>query len=352
MFHLLILHSFLVLSINRYYGFEITFYHTMDNLTILSISENPLSPLIGMLPISYTLVATFIIVEVFMDFINCCNTFTDSLILNTIEFWSKNSFEHIDVLLHGYEGTGAILQPSFEEALTEYDSIFHYIHETSKTLRTSKQIKELLKKFLSLNQQFLLLLQRLKFEGFNAYPILYEVVYHFIYEGQYIADLFRPLGFIVNKPNCSVIINTCYKANTYMQTNLECIYNNIYFWSIIGAEHTSILATISPIENDLPQKTKILLTEHANSFNAINYQLSTIYSRLNRNNLMNSFYEFITTNSNFLGLLENFETDDSPLLPAPLKTQLPQFFYTILTHIISEHTYIQTITYDFKKYFK
>ncbi len=287
-----------------------------------------------------------------MDFINCCNTFTDSLIINTIQFWSENSYEHIDVLLHGYEGSGAILQVSFQEKLQELYDSFQRIYQKSNCTHTSKQIKLLLKQFLALNQDFLFLLQRLKFEGFNAYPILYEIVYHVIYEGQYVADLFRPLGFIVNKPNSSVVINTTYKTNTYIQTNMECIYNNIYFWSLIGAQHTSIIATISPLENDLPQKTKALLTDYANSFNSINYQLSTIYCRLNRNNLMTSFYEFITTNSNFLGLLETINTNDNPLFPTEIKTKLPPLFYKILNHLIKEHTYIQTISYDFKKHFK
>ncbi|MDO5293930.1 MAG: hypothetical protein Q4F05_14420 [bacterium] len=287
-----------------------------------------------------------------MDFINCCNTFTDSLIINTIQFWSENSYEHIDVLLNGFGEAGAVLQSCFRDTLTDLFLEFETIYNTSKCTSKSKDIKSLLKQFLSQNQKFLGILQRLKFEGFNGYPILYESVYHFIYEQQYVADLFRPLGFIVNKRACSVIVNTCYKTNSYMQTNLECIYNNIYFWSLIGAEHTSIIATVSPLENQLPETTKSLLTNFANRFNSINYQLSTIYCRLNKNNLSNTFDEFVNINNDFLLTLLNFSDPDSAFIPVCLRSKLPDLFYSILNHLIAEHSYIKTISGDFQRFFE
>lgn len=284
-----------------------------------------------------------------MQFINCTSKFTDDLIINTIKFWSVNSYEHIDVLLNGYEGTGAVLFPPFQSTLENLSTDFKNVYQKTSEVKNSKEIRSLLVSFLDLNNQFLDLLQRLKFEGFNAYPILYETVYHFIYEQEYIADLFKPLGFSNHQQNSSVPINVYFRRLGSYKTMLECIYNHIYFWSIIAAEHTSIIATVSPAEDALPDYTKQLLTNYANQFNNINFQLSNIYANLSTSTLCPIFKDFRKLNATFLQLLEDFNKPNSALFPDSIKAQLPALFSGVLDHLIHEHQYVTSLCDDFEK---
>lgn len=284
-----------------------------------------------------------------MNYINCTIKLTDQLITDTIRFWSQNSFQHIDVLLNGYEGTGAVLYPSFQSTLKSLSTGFNDAFTQTDTIKNSKELKVLLKYFLDLNTQFIELLQRLKFEGFNGYPVLYETVYHFIYEQEYIAELFKQLGLTPNQKVTSVLINAFFKKANNYRTVLECIYSHIYFWSLIGAEHTSIIETVSPAEDALPAETKQILMDYNNRFNSINFQLSNAYSTLNEVTLCKIFKEFEETSNSFLMLLNDFKSPNSKLFPASIKSQLPSLFGDVSEHLINEHTYIASLCEDFEK---
>ncbi len=289
-----------------------------------------------------------------MEFISCNNRLGNEVVSNTLKFWSQNSFQHIDVLLNSYKGTGAILHVHFQKEFTRLFDEFQDIFKSLEWMSNTQNLKRKLNSFLNSNKQFITALERLKFEGFNGYPQLYQTVNHFIYEQEYVNQIFRKLSGNnrMLRENSSVVFNTIFNRKLYDKGVLYCIYSNVYFWSIIGAEHTSIIATASPEEDALPQQTKNLLMEFRNNFNKINYMLSTIYPKLTRKNLYNVYSKFNTLNDRFLILLKNFQTRNSDIFPESIKTKLPPLFFDVLQHLIDEHKYIKSLDKSFTKYLK
>lgn len=263
-------------------------------------------------------------------------SFIDALAIQSARFWAKNSYEHIDVLLNSAGPNGAILYDTFEETLKKLFKEYKEIYDELGNMRGDKSVCYLIKKFISINDYFIVLLERLKFEGFNGFPILFETTYHFIYEQKYIKEIFKPMLNLRDPSVKDVLITTKFRP---MGVALQCIYSQIYFWSIIGAEHPSIITNITATElQQLPERTREEFRNMTNAFNNIAYRLSSIYPKLNDDNMLQILTDFEKVNRDFLTLLNRFKNDPT-YLPQAVKSKLPDLFYGVLEHIIDEHKY-------------
>ena len=280
-----------------------------------------------------------------MDMFDCgIYSFVNAITIETIRYWSKNSYQHIDVLLNSATPNKGILFDSFNNDLKRLYKTFQNIYNELDDVKRDTNVYFMVKRFLIANDHFIILLQRLKFEGFNGFPILYQVTYHILYEQMYVKEIFRPLMCTGDVYPDNVIINSNFRRMALGTNPLQCIYGQIYFWSIIGAEHPSIIMNISPNEMEqLPKKIINEFNDIANRFNKINYKLSCIYSKLNMMNLSIILKDFCNVNEDFLVLLDRFK-DSAENLPANVKNNLPKLFFAILEHIIKEHEYAKLLT--------
>ncbi len=140
-----------------------------------------------------------------------------------------------------------------------------------------------------------------------------------------------------------VVINANFRKMGLGTNPLQCIYGQMYFWSIIGAEHPSLIMNVTPDEmKQLPKSTIKDFKQITNGFNSIAYRLSSIYPKLNENNLMDVLQDFRELNRKFLNLLSQFKSNPQ-YLPPFLKRQLPKLFFGVLEHIIDEHKYVEAL---------
>lgn len=267
---------------------------------------------------------------------------TEKILTSTINFWSENSYQHIDVLLNGHGGTGAVLYPTFEKELKMISDSFRTIQASAKENIPKKDLMSLTKKFTTTNNKLIKILERLRFEGFNGYPILFETVYHFTYEQKYANKLVEPMQQHQKQQPISSIFKTTFQQGLMHTTTLKCIYTQMYFWSLIGGQHPSLLITIPGASQALPDSIKMSFKEVTNKFNNINYQLSNTYNDLSKKSLYNIFKEFYMLNNEFLDILKDIKNK---------KPDLPDIFYGVLEHIIDEHEYIDSLIDDFKMFF-
>ena len=277
-----------------------------------------------------------------MKYINCMDKVVQTTLTNTINFWSENSYQHIDAIINGYSGSGAVLYPNFENELKNLSKEFMSIQQYSNSNLTRNDIMTLSKKFMITNNNFIKILERLKFEGFNGYPVLFETVYHFIYEQEYANKLIEPMHKLNNQMPTSSIFKTVFQQGLLKTNKLKCIYTQMYFWSIIGGQHPSILITISRASTVLPNSVKDEFKDVANKFNNINYELSNTYNNLSKKSLYSIFQDFYILNNNFLDILNDIKRNDQ---------ELPDIFYDVLNHVIDEHKYVDTLIDDFKMVF-
>ena len=277
-----------------------------------------------------------------MNYINCMDKITEKILLSTINFWSENSYQHIDVLINGHGGTGAILYPDFEKELKMLSDSFKTIQATANSNIQKKNLMSLAKKFTATNNKLIKILERLRFEGFNGYPILFETVYHFTYEQKYANKLIEPIQQKQKQEPISSIFKTNFQQGLMHATTLKCIYTQMYFWSLIGGQHPSLLITIPGASEVLPDKIKTGFKEVTNKFNNINYQLSSIYNNLSKRSLYNIYQDFYMLNNQFLDILKDIKSK---------RPDLPDIFYGVLDHIIDEHEYVDTLIDDFKMFF-
>lgn len=279
-----------------------------------------------------------------MDMFDCgIYSFVNTITIETIRFWAKNSYEHIEVLLNSAKPNGAILQESFEDEMKRLFTSFQSIYDDLGEVKRDTNVYYMVKRFLSVNDHFIALLERLKFEGYNGFPILYEATYHFLYEQMYVKEIFKPLMYTRDVHPQDVVINANFRKMGLGTNPLQCIYGQMYFWSIIGAEHPSLIMNVTPDEmKQLPKSTIKEFKQITNGFNSIAYGLSSIYPKLNDNNLMDVLQDFRELNRKFLNLLSQFKSNPQ-YLPPFLKRQLPKLFFGVLEHIIDEHKYVEAL---------
>lgn len=260
---------------------------------------------------------------------NCGNlSFGQKTTREAIEFWATNNKEHIEVLLNSAAGAGANLYPEFKQQLMSLKRDFSTIAEDAANNNMVMQ------RFMQKNKELIKLLERLKFEGYNGFPILYEAVLHFIYEAKYAADAINSI-YTIYGPS-SVLFTVRLRGMGVGSGLLECCYGQMYFWSLIGAQHPSLLMNVTPKEaSALPRNTRELLWSFTNDFNRLTYSLSGMYPKLNRNGLLKIHDEYMELNEEFLRFLNNFKTNQT-MVPYTLRPTLPQLFTGVLDHIIHE----------------
>lgn len=274
-----------------------------------------------------------------MNFINCGNKASPELLKSTLIFWSENSFQHITSLLRSPNGTTAILQPFFKEQLHLYYDEFLNINKILKENGLSNAVYN---RFIRLNFDFVLLLERIKYEGFSGYPVLQQSVFHYIYEGRYINAVLN-----IKNPVGNPLI-TAYFAPFYNQ-NINCFYNQMYFWSIIGAMHPSLLMGNNAFYNAINGYAKEFLTEVSNSFNFINFRLSSLKRPVKLKALSEVFYEFSALNDSFLEFLGEVKRNSAKIFLSPMVTRLPATFYAGVDHQIAEHTLVAEMNQNIEK---
>ena len=268
---------------------------------------------------------------------------SNTLFADTLTFWSEHTSKHISILLSIAEGTGAVLFYDFKKSLLELRETFNQLHTQLLTQKDNSLSKTLAPKFLTANKHFITILERLKFEGFNGYPILIELIYHFILEASYAQKVLSYRGY--QSPACSTPFTTT--LNLPFKSTLHAISTHLYIFSLCSAQHTSVILNISPLEILLPESTRHLLQTQKNEFNGINFDISQAYDSLTSAILSKQVHSFTELNTKFCDLLSDFKCPSSTLFPEPIKAQLPPVFFDILFHFVDEHTYIANVCSDF-----
>ncbi|WP_105615157.1 BAR domain-containing protein [Vallitalea okinawensis] len=277
-------------------------------------------------------------------------SFPEMMALEAVKFWAQNSYEHIEVLLGSAEPNGATLYPYFAEELEKLYKAFKEIYKTLDKNQYDENPYHMLHYFIETNRYFIRTLERLKFEGFNGFPILYQVTYHILYEQLYVQEIFKSMLYSKSKGPEDVVIQAIFRKMGLGNSPLNCIYGHMYFWSLIGAEHPSIIMNVTPTEkNQLPEVTIEKFYEFRDRFNGCAYQLSSIFEDLDQENLREVYKDFKKYNEDFLAFLEAFK-EDPKYLPEELKASLPDLFYGTLEHIIEEHEYVLALCEKFEHF--
>ena len=269
-----------------------------------------------------------------MNFINCQNNLSNEVMIKAVTFWSENSYQHITSLLKSTQGTTAVLQPYFKEELQELYEEFKRINQMYKNKNGRLIPKPAV--FFKINGRFINLLERIKYEGFSGYPILQQSVFHYIYEQRYINAIFA-----VNNPVGNVLITEYFLP--FQNYTYSCIYNQMYFWCIIGSMHPSLLMGNNAFYNAINGYSKEFLTDVCNSFNKIAFNLSQIKKPVKKGALSEIFLEFKELNSAFLEFLKLVKTNNPRIFMNPQNVRLSEAFYSTVEHMINEHTLVDEI---------
>lgn len=275
-----------------------------------------------------------------MNFINCQNSLSQELMVKTVAFWSENSYEHISSLLKSPQGTTAVLQPYFKQELQNSYDEFKRINQIYTNVGQRPAPRPTY--FFKINTQFINLLERIKFEGFSGYPILQQSVFHYIYEQRYINAVFA-----VNNPVGNVLITEFFSP--FQNHTFSCIYNQMYFWCIIGSMHPSLLMSTNAFYNAINGYSKEFLTVVCNSFNNIAFRLSQIKRPVKKVGIAEIFEEFKMLNLQFLQFLKEVKSGSPKIYSNPQLLRLPQDFYSKVTHMINEHTLVAEINDNIEK---
>ncbi len=277
-----------------------------------------------------------------MNFINCAAATSQELFHKAVIFWSENSYQHISSLLKSPIGTTAVLGDYFKEQLKK---LYDEYKEINQIYKQSKGANSRHERFLRINRDFITLLERIKFEGFSGYPILQQSVFHYIYEQRYINAIFQAKNMVGN------VLITEYFVPFYSQ-NLSCFYQQMYFWSIIAAMHPSLLMGNNAFYNSINGYSKEFLTGVTNSFNKINFELSSLKRPIKKSALTEIFNQFCELNAAFLEFLMLVRQNSVKIFTSPTVIRLNASFYGTVDHMIKEHTLVSQINGNISKVLK
>lgn len=269
-----------------------------------------------------------------MNFINCQNNISNELMIKTVAFWSENSYQHIASLLKSPQGTTATLQPYFKAELEALYEEFKKINQMYKNADGRLVPKPAV--FFKINNRFINLLERIKYEGFSGYPILQQSVFHYIYEQRYINAIFA-----VNNPVGNLLITQYFLP--FPNYTYSCIYNQMYFWCIIGSMHPSLLMGNNAFYNAINGYSKEFLTDVCNKFNGIAFKLSEIKKPVKKVSLAPVFEEFNALNTEFLEFLKLVKANNPRVYINSQNLRLSESFYSTVRHMINEHTLVDEI---------
>lgn len=269
-----------------------------------------------------------------MNYINCKDICLPEDMRKAVEFWSANTVGHIETLLKLKGTSAAVMQPYFtkglEESLYSFKKISRLYGGDNQKLSTKPQL------LFAENRKLINLLERMKFEGFGGYPYLQQTIFHYIYEQRYINAIF-------GVPNETVGLITV-RFSPMGTLPLVCIYNQMYFWSVIGAMHPSLIMGNEKFYRTASLHTREYLTEITNRFNSVCFNLSSLKKPPERAELKKVFEVFCALNSEFLRFLKLIKAGGSGIYAAGSPTDMPQSFYKSLDHIIGEHALVKELS--------
>ena len=269
-----------------------------------------------------------------MNYINCKDICLPEDMRKAVEFWSANTVGHIETLLKLKGSSAAVMRPYFtkglEESLYSFKKISRLYGGDNQKLSTKPQL------LFAENRKLINLLERMKFEGFGGYPYLQQTIFHYIYEQRYINAIF-------GVPNETVGLITV-RFSPMGILPLVCIYNQMYFWSVIGAMHPSLIMGNEKFYRTASLHTREYLTEITNRFNSVCFNLSSLKKPPERAELKKIFEVFCALNSEFLRFLKLIKAGGSGIYAAGSPTDMPQSFYKSLDHIIGEHTLVKELS--------
>lgn len=267
-----------------------------------------------------------------MNYINCQNSLSPAVIRKTIIFWCENSLQHITSLLSAFRGSGAVLNDEFVREIKEIELIFKSIYDEYSSDKTNLPIRPAI--LFKTNTRFIALLERIKLESVSGYPILQQSVYHYIFEQNYLNAIF---GVTVpqNTPLITVKFAPFYNNN--------CIFNQMYFWSVIGAMHPSLLLNNSDFAAALNGYSREFLRDTVNGFNGICFMLSSLSKTTNKKELLKIFENFQQLNINFLNFLESAYAGSARVYTSNLSQRFSDSFYKGVRHMIAEHKLVREL---------
>jgi hypothetical protein len=269
-----------------------------------------------------------------MNYINCKDACLPADMRKAVEFWSANTVGHIETLLRLKGTSAAIMQPYFtkelENSLQSFKKISAlYKSEDAFRLPAKPQL------LFSENRKLINLLERMKYEGFGGYPYLQQTIFHYIYEQRYINAIFG----VQNESRGLIAV----RFSTIGNYPFICIYNQMYFWSVIGAIHPSLMIGNDRFYRSASIYTREYLTEITNRFNLICFRLSELKKPTAKNELKPIFDEFCRLNLEFLRFLKAIKEKGGGIYTAGVPTDISQSFYKSLDHIIGEHTLVKEL---------
>lgn len=276
-----------------------------------------------------------------MNYINCQNSISPDEMRKAVIFWSLNTFQHIESLLNSADETVATLQPEFQKQLKSLMNSFKRIYDLYKESHNNN-LSTKPDYFFKENQKFINLLERLKFEGYAGFPSLQQTIFHYLYEQHYASAVFA-----VNSNSSNVLITT--KYNGMGNYTYICIFNQMYFWSIIGAMHPSLLLENRKFADAITSSAKEFLINTTNQFNSLNFELSELKKPITRANLTKLFEKFEMLNASILNFLIQAKSNSTKVFTNPFGNGLPKAFYGKLQHMIDEHTMVKELNESIAK---
>ena len=261
-----------------------------------------------------------------MNYINCQNSISPVVMRKTIIFWCENSLQHISSLLSAFRGSGAVLNDEFLREIKEIELIFKNIYDEYSSTKTNLPTRPAI--LFKTNTRFISVLERIKLEAVSGYPILQQSVYHYIFEQNYLNAIFG-----VAIPQTSPLITVKF-APFY---NNNCIFNQMYFWSVIGSMHPSLLLNNSDFAAALNGYSREFLRDTVNGFNAVCFMLSNLAKATNKKELLKIFKNFQQLNINFLNFLESAYSGSARVYTSTSPQRFSDGFYKGARHMIAEH---------------
>lgn len=267
-----------------------------------------------------------------MNYINCQNSVSPALMRKTIIFWCENTIQHISSLLSAFRGSGAVLNDEFLREIKEIEIIFKSIFDEYSSPKTNLPTRPAI--LFKTNTRFIALLERIKLEAVSGYPILQQSVYHYIFEQNYINAIFGVVTPL-NTPIITVKLAPFYNNN--------CIFNQMYFWSVIGSMHPSLLLNNSDFAAALNGYSREFLRDTVNGYNDICFKLSELSKTTNKKALLKIFNNFQQHNNNFLNFLESAYSGSARVYTSTAPHRFSDSFYKAARHMIAEHKLVDEL---------
>lgn len=267
-----------------------------------------------------------------MNYINCQNSVSPSLMRKTIIFWCENTLQHISSFLAAFRGSGATLQEELLREIKEIELVFKSIFEEYSSPKTNLPVRPAI--LFKTNTRFIALLERIKCEAVSGYPILQQSVHHYIFEQSYLNAIFG-----VTIPQHIPLITI--KFMPFYNNN--CIFNQMYFWSVIGAMHPSLLLNNSDFAAAINGYSREFLRDTVNNFNAVCFSLSELNKPSNKKELLKIFKNFQQLNNNFLNFLEAAYSGSARVYTTTSPHRFSDGFYKSARHMINEHKLVDEL---------